>query len=267
MAKPANECIFCGGRPLSHEHVWDKWMKQYIPRDLPTTETYSAIVHQTHKESKAYSQSGDPHSRRLRVVCKRCNSGWMSRLQERAKPFLIPLIKGDSTTLDVDTQRIVSAWAALKVTVAEYHEKNRVTITPDNRAHLMETNEAPPNWKIWIGRYGRGEWSGHWMHNALPVYPKENVPDFPTGGIPPPNTQTTSFVAGQLYIHAMSSALPRAVEMFQFVGSGSAKIACIWPAATEIISWPLPILTDGEAHAISNEFFNRALQSTGRDSI
>lgn len=267
MAKPSNECIFCGGRPLSKEHVWDNWMKQYIPRDLPTTETYSAIVHQTHKESKAYSQPGDPHSRRLRVVCEPCNSGWMSRLQERAKPLLIPLIKGDSTTLDLETQHVVSAWAALAITVAEYHETDKVTITPDDRTHLMETNEAPSNWKIWIGHYQRGDWSGHWIHNVLPVYPKENVPDFPPDGIPPPNTQTTTFVAGQLYIHAMSSALPRVVEMFRFVGSGSAKIACIWPAATEIISWPLRTLTDGEAHAISNEFFNSALRSTGRDPI
>jgi hypothetical protein len=39
----------------------------------------------------------DPLSSQVRVVCGPCNSGWMSQLQNQAKPFLTPLFEGALT--------------------------------------------------------------------------------------------------------------------------------------------------------------------------
>jgi hypothetical protein len=37
-------------------------------------------------------RKGDARSQKLKVVCKACNSGWMSELQDRTKPVLLPLL-------------------------------------------------------------------------------------------------------------------------------------------------------------------------------
>lgn len=267
MPKPTEHCIFCGGEALTDEHIYAEWLKPYIPRTLENTTTYSSIVHQTRTEAKAYSRTGDPHSRRLRVACKRCNTGWMSQLQEHTKAILIPLVTGTPITLDAYAQRRVAAWAAMAIMVAEYDEPDKIAIPTEDRDYLRGHRDAPPNWKIWIGHYERGDWVGHWLHNVLPVVAKKDAARTQTNEIPAPNTQTTTFVVGQLYIHAISSSFPKVVDLFRFVGSASDKIACIWPGPDTAIDWPLRTLTDVEADRITNTFFNWALRSTGRDPI
>ena len=189
------------------------------------------------------------------------NTGWMSEVQSAAKPHLIPLIEGRQCTIEGHPQRLISLWAAMAIMVGEFQEPEKVAISAEHRSHLRLNRGTPPNWRIWIGRYKRGEWKSHWFHCALPVSTKEYVPDMMDSGIRRPNTQTTTFVAGQLFIHAMSSDVPNLVDRFRFIGSGASKLRQIWPVVDAQIDWPPVILTDNEAHNLSNAFFNFALRT------
>lgn len=40
----------------------------------------------------------------VRMVCAECNSGWMSGLEERVKPVLEPMIRGQRVTLNPEQQ-------------------------------------------------------------------------------------------------------------------------------------------------------------------
>ena len=83
--KPPGRCIFCG---VTQEHMWANWLRSYIPRELTRHATSVEKVHPRNTEQNIQTRTGDPHSRRIKCVCRACNNGWMSRLQENAKPFL-----------------------------------------------------------------------------------------------------------------------------------------------------------------------------------
>ncbi len=62
---------------------------------------------------------------RLGGVCLDCNNGWMSNLERRSKPVLLPLSKGDRSVLDLShsEQRTISHWSvktALVLHAASY---------------------------------------------------------------------------------------------------------------------------------------------------
>src|SRR5437588_2354842 len=206
MPRPQRFCIFCGKPGLTREHLWADWVKKYIPKDMKNYSSLFAVVHPTHSEPRRKEQSGDIRSRRLRVVCKSCNTGWMSRLQEKAKPYLLPLILGEVSAFDANTQSLLSSWIAMFVMVAEHLNPHTVTTLQEQRTHLFETGKAlSANWKIWIGDYERGNWVGQLAHFTVPVSSSDHVPEIMDNGLPRPNTQTMTFVVGRLYVHVASS--------------------------------------------------------------
>src|SRR3954469_13275208 len=95
--KKRGYCIFCGGTPLSKEHFFAEWMHDYLP-PKPSTH-YVAGSDLIGRPGKMF-RPGNVFERHLRVVCKACNSGWMSTLQNEAKPILIPLMQGVRRTLN-----------------------------------------------------------------------------------------------------------------------------------------------------------------------
>jgi hypothetical protein len=69
---------------------------------------------------------------------------------------------------------------------------------------------------------------------------------------PRPNTQTTTFVVGRLYIHAVSSA----TDIFEdWRLARPDLLAQVWPLHRNIVAWPpAAVLTDRDADQIASEF-------------
>src|ERR1039457_52556 len=93
------KCIFCGRSgdtvEITREHVWADWLKEYIPKnDVRHTALHGIIERDGSLQHTIRTWGGDAQSRRLRIVCRCCNNGWMGKLQEHAKDILIPLISG-----------------------------------------------------------------------------------------------------------------------------------------------------------------------------
>jgi hypothetical protein len=59
--------------------------------------------------------STDAPDLKCNVPCKPCNEGWMAQLEDRAKPALVPLIRGRPTRLEPHRLELISFWA-LKTT-------------------------------------------------------------------------------------------------------------------------------------------------------
>jgi hypothetical protein len=249
---------------MSRGHVWADWLRHYIPKNMPSYSSLSAVAYPTHTEFKKKTISGDIQSRRLRVVCERhCNNGWMSRLQEKAKPYLLPLVLGQTTAMDVAAQGIVAAWIAMTVMVAEYFDPSMAAVSYAQRRHLCTDKTVPPNWKIWIGHYVRGTWLPYLVHNPLPISSAQHRIRKMETGAPRPNTQTTAVVVGELYIFAASSATD-VFDRWEVPGEG-AKLAQIWPIRRNIIAWPSKTLSDRDADQIAGSFF-LAVEEIGRRS-
>ncbi len=176
--KPPGVCIFCGGRPLTKEHVLSDWIGPLIRSPM---ENYDAIERNVGAEgvvSTSGKRSGHPASRRVRCVCQTCNNGWMSGIVNAAKDVLIPLINGKYFRMAGSDRSKLAAWITTSVIVSEFENRDHVTIPRHHRDWLWTTHSAPIDWKIWLGHYKREKWVPHWLHHRFSVTgPDERPPE------------------------------------------------------------------------------------------
>jgi hypothetical protein len=263
MLKTQGRCIFCRGIGLSKEHIWADWLKRYIPKDMTNYSSLSATVHETYAEFRHKKHGGDLRSRTLRVVCKSCNNGWMSQLQQRTKPYLLPLTSGDVTAFDARAQEILSAWVATFVMVAEHFDRYKVVSSQKERRFLCKNQKAPANWKIWIGDFEKKNWKGHLARFCVPISSKEHRIKRMDNGLPRPNTQTVSFVVGRLYVHVASSA----TDIFENWHLDRCDLLVqIWPVRRNIVAWPPTTMTDRDVDGIAAAF-HRLSNEVGRRMV
>ena len=117
MKKNDSFCIFCGEKGMSKQHVWPDWMKKVIPRE-DIQEHYQNIIRVQLTDSKyafispeILKKRGNIASRMIRNVCKKCNGGWMSRLETSVQPKMTDMMLDKKTTLTKSELLSISAWA------------------------------------------------------------------------------------------------------------------------------------------------------------
>jgi hypothetical protein len=174
----------------------------------------------------------------------------MGALQTRAKSLVLPLVRGQQIDLSPLDQRVVAAWIAMCTITSEYFIPATAAIPWEDRDRVRHWTMPPSHWKIWIGNFKRDRWRPYRIHHALEIT-EEEAPDGPSvhhGRVARPNTQTTTLVFGQLYAHAVSSAVPEVVNRLKFPDAVSAILAQIWPQPSDTLHWPLGrIMTDRDA--------------------
>jgi hypothetical protein len=190
----------------------------------------------------------------------------MSVFQGDVKPILLPLLKGERTSLHKKAQATLSAWIAMFTMVAEHQSRTprKVAIIAGHRRHLMDNRTVPSDWRIWIGYYERQSWPRVYVHNTLPVS-SDSTPVYHTeDGFPLPNTQTTTFVIGKLYVHVLSTALRGAINRQRIQVPG---VAQLWPFKASLIGWPRTPTTDDQAEGISMAYIQGAVQASKEHSL
>jgi hypothetical protein len=95
------KCVFDGGTPLTVEHVIPLWVHGYLPGQGKLR----------HERADTQQWSTEALAVTLRRVCARCNGGWMSRLEGRAKPLLVDAIQRRPCVWTPREQRTVATWA------------------------------------------------------------------------------------------------------------------------------------------------------------
>jgi hypothetical protein len=193
-------------------------------------------------------KQGQAGSRRVKVVCRKCNNEWLSELEKRAKPLLLILMNGMPFTMGADAQRLLALWAAKTMMVAEFVDPTKVAIPETDRASLMQRFSAPESgWWIWIARSGAGpDWLTGINHfsariNRTPV-------DSKTPNIV--NVQSSTIGIGQLLIHGVSTTVPG--HSFALQNPDTADLRPIWPQPTADIVWPRSkLLNDDEINFIA----------------
>jgi hypothetical protein len=246
------KCIFCDTKEkLTKEHLWSKWLRQLVSHDAFRHQRTEKIFKLEGIDLSVRTYGGDARNRGLKAVCRDCNSGWMSSIDERAKGVLTPLIKGERFILDKDRQLIVATWIAMKAMVSEFFfDASTVAITPEEREFLRERKEPPDKWKIWIGNYNRGAWDGQLVHAVHGIGSPESIahkdPKWP-------NTQTTTLVVGHLYCHIFSSDISLRISL----GEISRLLAQVWPIQDGFVAWPTNVIDDTTAAAIATTIFKQ----------
>jgi len=140
---PYRRCIFCNktDSPPTREHVLAAWISREFP-DTAFWEIENIITGTKFKAKEIALISRKP--------CKRCNTGWMRKLESATKPILIPLMKGEKLTLSPDQQLLIARWFIKTVITHELLDKgpyffNRTSERPLKRP-LMYRQQHCSSW-------------------------------------------------------------------------------------------------------------------------
>jgi hypothetical protein len=239
--------------PLDQEHIFGKWLRQYVRSDLNKHRLRVETIGQpgTLHLTETTLRAGEPLLSKPKIVCKECNSGWMSLIQENAKPFLIPLIQGHRTMISIEAQKEIASWCAMATITGEYLARDATVaaISQWERDWFRDHRTPPKNWKIWIGYYPGSK--GTFRHYAARILNAENFPRVTNDALYRPNTQTTTFVIGKLFVHAMSSTgNPDFVSRWVWPAPIGIRLLQIFPRRESLVAWPPNGFTDFEIKRI-----------------
>jgi hypothetical protein len=270
-----DRCIFWESSkphtPLDYEHIWGRWLRQYVRSNVNKHRILAETIGAPGTPNKAQirHRPGDPLQSNIKIVCKGCNSTWMSDIQNKAKQVLIPLIQGRRTTLGPAAQKAIATWCAMATMTGEYltMDSAAVSISQTERDWLRDHHSPPDNWRIWIGYYPTKQ--GVWHHFVVPILSGKDVANAPDNRLAPPNTQSTTFIVGNLCVYVLSSTGdPAIVSRWNWpMGSRLAiHLPQIFPPKESIIVWPPQSLTQFEVELVSTAF-ERVIDAASRSSF
>ena len=230
-------CIFCGVRAkLTREDFFPVWFRQLYPRpeDFATRRinaegSWNEVDPQTGKlitkiAKSRMAGSGDLADQTLRVVCASCNNGWMSRLQEAARPHLLPYIQGSWPRLSPRTRERISSWAAMFAMVTEFANPQRVAIPAIERKVFSHDLRPPIGSYIWVGRLA-GDLP-YWFHQRALRMAEDSL------DVGPVTSQITTITLGHLLLQVYTSTS----DLLAFDPKARAKeqgLVLIWPASAK----------------------------------
>lgn len=148
------QCVFCKGGPLTREHGWPEWIDKFlVPRSVRRTAIADGHILSSRGEGTTVSGS------EVRVVCKPCNTRWMSQLEDATKPILGRMIQGCGTNLDESAQQTLAAWLVKTYLVHAAHNPKRETLGLDPLYEYFHKHRLPtPTHCILIGAICGGPW-------------------------------------------------------------------------------------------------------------
>jgi hypothetical protein len=255
---PPKLCIFCGGSPLTGEHVWSDWLRNYLVRTKKSYHALQTIVHLDRTTGRLQKRANDPQQRKVRCVCKACNGGWMKALEDETKIILGAMLRQETERLYPAEQVTLAAWVALKAIVMEY-DRGEQRISTHAERQRMRRRRLPPDraWKIWVGLFDRQKAMGVWSATALPV--QEKIKSSKPHALRM-NSQSLVFVVGDVFFMLFRCPLRSVFDTFNF-GEAQRKARQIWPRSPYSFTWPPPAISETEADQAAGMFMNYSLRT------
>jgi hypothetical protein len=179
----------------------------------------------------------------------------MGRIEETAKPILIPLIAGRSGEVNPDMQRILATWAVKTAMTSEHVNRKQAVITQPERTWLKDNLIPPLGWYVWIAPYSGTNW------RDLAIYQHMGKLEIPAIGDKTAAMHHLHFTIlglGHLMFLVFASNWERIWDILDRMWTG-APVTRIWPPSTDSIPWPAPyVLSDFEAEYLTT-FLARVL--------
>jgi hypothetical protein len=146
-----DQCLFCERRANSDEDIWPKWLLKAVgPRRL-----YAFRGGTAPRERKVGSLKF-----KARLVCRTCNNGWMSRLENNVRPVLTPMLQGGSALLRRRERHRLALWGVKMSMLVEHTLGGGPTYWTERerRAFAAPPHPYPPSTETFIGSYEGDQW-------------------------------------------------------------------------------------------------------------
>jgi hypothetical protein len=145
---------------MTKEHVWPQWLGRELGSgawEMSRSGTVLAPAEWTNARLDVT----------VNCVCAGCNGGWMSRLEARAKPLLLPMIEDyRRTALSPDDQSFVGIWATKTAMMLGCLHPERMVWDSAQLAAFAETL-TPPTGTVVRLALADGSISVFYRHNLI----------------------------------------------------------------------------------------------------
>jgi len=178
---PRRRCIFCGGGPLTREHVAPEWFRKLVGIDEARP---GSVTHHTPGHAREIDFEAIPGSRTAKVVCEGCNSGWMSQLEREVSVILTPILQGQSGRLSERDLELLARWAFKSACVIDAASPGSGGgFLQEHRSLLCDRHKLPRRSAVWMTTWPgtTTTWTAHWGI-AIAVQPGEEVREINTYG-------------------------------------------------------------------------------------
>ena len=234
-------CLFCGSfGPMSREHVLPKWFGPLFP-DFREVD-YVRAFQRTGDERINHLRPGMAFDQTVRHFCLECNNGWMSRLEEQAKPALESLVLDEERSISAVEQLTIATWMTKTILTLgpAMLEEGREFVTEETYRWFGEHRMPLPGSICWLGRYTGGEeWPISFHFHGIQFYPEDQERPQVVGST---NGFHAVLAIGNLALCLFYCSIP---EGGLADGFSSDNRALIWPATGADVWWPPKSSFDG----------------------
>lgn len=178
------------------------------------------------------------------MVCDPCNSQFLSGIEDRAKPYVLPMIQGYDVELTPVQQQIVATWVYKLALIWDMSQtwddpSQGNVFNPGDPLWFRHHAKPAPNTHVYIGgvRPQDSSFSRVWRAwSPFPVVSPEGLARATTGFSV---TFNVRHLAAQVLGHDFREELA-----FKHTGEGHGSLRRIWPVTPETITWPPPLVFD-----------------------
>ncbi len=251
-------CVFCGGSPLTREHVWPQWLRKFsgpaafIERRGASQEPFKRNVlrqdingEYVEVDEARGNRTPNLHEVQVKCVCASCNNGWMAKMETAVAKHLQPMAELKSQTLSNQTKTLLAAWAYKCFLMYDQHLPPRDRVfTAKDLSTFAKTKT--PSWtsRIYIG------WSDSptatiamWHEPQLLCQPDLD----PQEALAQPRNLATSYLAVQGIYFIQQYFRPdtpwtrmsrQEIDLKSRIGIESTPSQPLWPETKRSLHWP-----------------------------
>lgn len=232
-------CMFCGGKASSREDALPRWLITH----LPTPDGVSVVAERGRAPARKWKASR--HELKVRFVCKGCNNGWMSRLENRAKPLIESLFDAQKTKLPPVHQCTLAEWSVKTAMVFEALRSGSTWFyTDSDRRSVARGAGLPPRTRVWAAS----------CLNLPGTYcASSDLSESPKKGRNEGAAYVTTIAFRDLALQVVTARAPRDVSAEVPItteirtGPWEDATLSVWPPAEQAASWPPRLGLDGES--------------------
>lgn len=218
-------CLFCGGMPVTREHVIPRWTYAELGVFGPITKFVAEReIRQTPKPTLDIV---------VRAVCAACNGGWLSDLEVKTRAVLGPAMTGAETLIPASAQETIATWAvktALLMEVAEASIRGKAYAPPSQFVALHRERRPPPDTHVWLGAVDAKGHDIAWS-KAVAI-----------GNGPKPDGYMATVAIGYVVLHVVGWDLPAArvgpIDEPVVPGRFVPMLDQLWPPTSIDVAWP-----------------------------
>jgi hypothetical protein len=156
------KCIFCSREAkLTGEHIWSAWIARLL---APHVSGFNFSYYDTQTgELREWSQP--TMDQKTKLVCKACNEGWMSEVEDSASRTLSGIVRDGSPVCLLTGGIVALAAFSFKCAILATHmaPNEGPFFNPFIRHRFRDSLELPSSVQMWVGHFqGAARWSGRW---------------------------------------------------------------------------------------------------------